>query len=118
MDEKDRKLILAIANRLGAIEEDIRFLKGSKPPAPIASAKPLNGSRAANKFFGAVVTESKEPECTTDLTFKEEVTDKEILSETDNGTKMLRKAVEEFCQEFDIKEFNITYIDPTPKKDI
>lgn len=32
--------------------------------------------------------------------------------------RMLRKAVEEFCQEFDIKEFKINYNDPTPKKDI
>lgn len=115
MEEKDRQLILKIANRLGAIEEELRFLKGAKPPIQ-APVKPLNASRAANKFFGATTSQT-EPECSVVADMKGGQLDAEEQAELSNGQKMLRKAVMEFCEEFDIKEFTIHYTDPTPKKE-
>lgn len=122
LDDKDRQFMLSLGKRLGQIEEDLRGIKGAKTPAlpSVPNIKPLVGSKAANKFFGVKSSPSEsEPECTANVTFKDspEMINKEVIAEVANGQKMLRKAVLEFCEEFDIQEFNINYTDPTPKKD-
>lgn len=119
MEEKDRKIMLGIAKRLGEIEEYIRFLKGSKQPSNLPAVSPLvGGSRAASKFFGADVAVATEPECKVNIELKEGVElDAEEDAEMKNGQKMLRQAVMEYCEEFDIKHFRIDYIDPTPLKE-
>lgn len=123
MDKKDREFMLSIAKRLGEIESDLRTIKGSKPIlsgeariAPPPSRLP-NASKAANKFFGGEVAQT-EPQCSVECIFKANSIppESDVLQEVENGQKMLRKAVMEFCEEFDIEEFNINYKDPTPKK--
>lgn len=107
--------MLKIAHRLSEIENDLKDLKQGKTPAvpklPIAP-------NAAQKFFGdsASVNIPFEPECVVDIKCKANDISKDTLIEISKAQTMFRKAIMEFCEEFEIKELNLTYIDPTPIK--
>ena len=109
MNEQERKLMLSIAKRLGVIEQELRVIKG-KPTAVTVPTVPelVTGSPKANKFFGKEPVKSG---VTGSIAFDTNK-DPEILAEIKTGQEMLKKAVTEFCNEFDITEFTITFNNP------
>lgn len=119
MDEKDRQFMRKLGERLGKIEDELLAIKIQKPiKSPEKSL--TSGSKAANKFFGTSGVEEPKAGCTIDVSLKDlaQLPDAATTQEITNGIDVLKKAITEFCKEFDIEEFKVSYDDPTPKKDI
>ncbi len=104
MNKEERELMLNIAKRLGEIEKDIALLR--KTPAVLNEpVKSSIKSEKANKFFNNETSKING----TKIKFINEKVDDKTIQEVQNGEKLLRKAIQEFCQEFGIEEFEFRY---------
>src|SRR6267378_2047907 len=98
MDKSEKALMIKIAKKLDEIELDVIALKAAKQITPINKT-----SEASDKFFGI---NPKEP--STDIVFAKNPSE-DVLKEVKRGEILLRKAIKEFCDEFNIQKLVISY---------
>ncbi len=118
MNPEERKLMINIGKQVTDVERRLKLLEGdknasvSKPTIPLEPLK--NGSDAANKFFG--ISTPKQGTNSRVVCKEPMPMNSDYNEEVEKATLMFKKAIEEFCKEYHIKEFTLQYIDETPKK--
>lgn len=117
MTPEERKLMIAMGKQITDIDQRLKLIEQTKNAGvsnPIPPPKAFKtASNAANKFFG--INPHKQ-EINARVVCKEPLsTDGGYNQEVEKATELFKKAINEFCKEYQIKEFTLQYIDDTPK---